>query len=51
MSDVSKRIATIAFAPCPVAAAMSHDDVAACVRILSQLLEVVRAESGPATVP
>ena len=35
----------------PVAAAMSHDDVAACVRILSQLLEVVRAESGPATVP
>lgn len=31
----------------PVAAAMSHDEVAACVRILTQLLEVVRAEPEP----
>ena len=35
----------------PVAAAMSHDDVAACVRILTQLLEVVRAQPAPATAP
>jgi len=33
----------------PVAAAMSHDDVAACVRILTQLLEVVRAEPSSAS--
>ena len=33
----------------PVAAAMSHDDVAACVRILRQLLEVVRAQPRDAT--
>jgi DNA-binding MarR family transcriptional regulator len=35
----------------PVAAAMSHEDVAACVRILGQLLEVVRAEPSASPGP